>query len=474
MNETLFSNKLIQLLQTFSVTERRKLLLFLDAPYFFRKKTALQLTQLAISHIEDGIKAGSAQAGKVMGMRVYSEKRLRHAVSETLTAVQDFLYFEEVRQQLPGYAEYCFLAYRRRALDAQMHDVAVLLRKQLENPDVMEPAQELRAARANELLQAMADQSHKSFTKYQSQTRSNRPDQYDFFYVLQKLRQIAEAINERAVYQSDRLIFMESEIWQLTQQNTFQEHALIRVYTKLIHALQSRHDTHFEAFVSEFSKHRNLSAEIAAELHTYGTNFCIAKINAGEQAYHIRLFQWYAEGLKQGVLLQENRLDPRNFKNIVAIALRCGKLQWVEYFISTYKKYLPAIDRENAVNYNWAQYHFFQKDYNKSLRALQSVALNDTFYGLDARTLTLKCFYELDEKEAFLNSYYSFRQFVNRKKLVSVNHRRNYLNLLRFAKALFNLRPGDNARLAKIKKDVAAAAQIADKRWILEKLSQFQ
>src|SRR6185503_4848040 len=99
-------------------------------------------------------------------------------------------------------------------------------------------------------------------------------------------------------------------------------------------------------------------------------------------------------------------------------------------FINEYRYKLNTSVRENSFNYNLANYFFHVGRFDKALQNLQKVSLTDLFYGLDARSLMLKCYYELDEHQAFLNAYYSFRAFVRRKKNVSEQHRRNYLNFL--------------------------------------------
>ena len=82
----------------------------------------------------------------------------------------------------------------------------------------------------------------------------------------------------------------------------------------------------------------------------------------------------------------------------------------------------------------------------------------------------LKCYFELDEKEAFLNSYFSFRVFVMRRKNVSEQHRRNYLNFLRIAKKLMNLRVRDKIAIQNLQNEITNSKALADKNWLEEKL----
>jgi len=173
------------------------------------------------------------------------------------------------------------------------------------------------------------------------------------------------------------------------------------------------------------------------------------------------------------VLLLNGEINQQNYKNIVTTGLRIGKQQWVYDFINEYRYKLNKSVRENAFNYNLANYFFHIGKFDNALQNLQKVSLADLFYGLDARSLMLKSYYELNEYEAFLNTYYSFRVFVMRKKNVSEQHRRNYLNFLRIAKKLMNLRPRDKKNILKIQDEIKTQKALADKSWLEDKIKVF-
>jgi hypothetical protein len=117
-----------------------------------------------------------------------------------------------------------------------------------------------------------------------------------------------------------------------------------------------------------------------------------------------------------------------------------------------------------------ANYFFHTGKYDKVLLNLQKVQLADLFYGLDARSLMLKCYYELNEKEAFMNAYYSFRVFVQRRKNISRQHQEFYLNFLRITKKLMNLRPSDKKTIQSLHHQIKTSKALADKNWLEEKL----
>ncbi|MBK9108077.1 MAG: hypothetical protein IPM92_06735 [Saprospiraceae bacterium] len=85
--------------------------------------------------------------------------------------------------------------------------------------------------------------------------------------------------------------------------------------------------------------------------------------------------------LKTDVILVNGEISPWSFKNIITLALRLGKYNWVENFISDYGPRISNIYRENAVNYNSASLFFYLKAYNKAIPLLQIVQFDELTYG---------------------------------------------------------------------------------------------
>ena len=277
--------------------------------------------------------------------------------------------------------------------------------------------------------------------------------------------------NDNNVFGTKTKCFYEGEVLQLALSKQFSKNEFVLAYLCVYRLLVDKTEPQYYTLKRIISQHGyDFEDKNLAEIFTYARNFCIRKVNAGRNDFFEELFDLYQEGLKKRVLLLNGEINERNFKNIVTTALRTKKYDWTFDFINEYRYRLNKVVRENAYNYNLANYFFHTKQYDKALRNLQKVQLGDLFYGLDARSLMLKCYFELDEKEAFLNSYFSFRTFVMRKKNVSEQHRRNYLNFLRIAKKLMNLRMRDKKAIQKIEAEIKNAKAIADKIWLEEKL----
>jgi len=476
MIDSPFSSRLQEFYRILSESEKRQLSRYLSSSYFNRDKSLYELHQFLIKEQPDKTRYDKKAAWKFVFVKAnYSEKKFGYMVSDLLAAIEEFIYTEQVLKKKPNYVHVLDEYYTLR--DARGNKLSLgtkILSHKTEKRNVVSPEHFLEQHFRNELMEELHTGSLKTYSKYISENRKNEPDGLDTYYVIEKLRQMCLVANDNNVFGTKQKTYYEHEILQLASSKQFSTNEFVQAYLSVYKLLTEKNEQQYFALKKIIDKHgydfedKNLS-----ELFTYARNFCISKINAGQQNFYHEIFDLYEQGLKKRVLLLNNEINERNYKNIVTTALRIKKHEWAFDFINEYRYRLNKSVRENAYSYSLANYFFHTKDYDKALRSLQKVQLTDLFYGLDARSLMLKCYFELDEKEAFLNSYFSFRVFIMRRKNVSEQHRRNYLNFLRIAKKLMNVRVRDKKAIQKIETEIKTSKAIADKNWLEEKLKVY-
>lgn len=474
MNDALFSQRLHELYQILSEKEKRELARYLSSAYFNRDKCLYTFHAYLCKAQPDTEKQDKKAVWKfVFGKVAYNEKKFRYMVSDLLAAIEEFIYIESVLTKKPNYVHTLDEYYTLR--EAAANRAALGSKVMAEKTDVNGVISSeffLEQHFKSELIEELHAGSLKGYSKYISANRTSKPNGLDIYYVVEKLRQICLTANDNNVFGTKQKVFYESEILHLASSKQFVANEFIQAYLMVYRLLTDKSEEQFFALKKVIDTHGyDFEEKNLSELFTYARNFCISKINAGKQEFYSEVFDLYEIGLKKRALLLNGEINERNYKNIVTTALRIKKHTWTFDFINEYRYKLNKAVRDNAYNYNLANYYFSVREYDKALRSLQKVQLTDLFYGLDARSLTVKCYYEMDEKEAFLNSYFSFRIFVMRKKNVSEQHRKNYLNFLRLAKKLMNIRVHDKKSIQKIGAEIENSKAIADKGWLKEKLN---
>ncbi len=473
MIELPFSTRLEELYRILSEAEKRELARYLASAYFNRDASLLGLHQFLCKEQPQEVRYDKKAAWKfVVPKAQYNEKKFRYMVSDLISSTEEFIYTQQTQNAKPNFVHVLDEYYTLREADENKSSLATkIINRKNAKKNILSPEYFLEQHFKNELIEELHASSLKTYTKFIAENRKNAPSGLDVYYVIEKLRQMCLEANDNNVFGTKTKCFYETETLRLASSKLFFENEFVRAYLSVYYMLVEKTEQQYFTLKKIIAQHGyDFEDKNLAEIFTYARNFCIGKVNAGRSEFFEELFDLYEQGLQKRVLLLNGEINERNFKNIVTTALRTKKYDWTFDFINEYRYQLNKVVRENAYNYNLANYFFHTKEYDKALRNLQKVQLSDLFYGLDARSLMLKCYFELDEKEAFLNSYFSFRIFVMRRKNVSEQHRRNYLNFLRIAKKLMNLRARDKKAIQNLQNEIKSAKALADKSWLEEKL----
>jgi tetratricopeptide (TPR) repeat protein len=208
-------------------------------------------------------------------------------------------------------------------------------------------------------------------------------------------------------------------------------------------------------------------------LFIHAMNYCIdTKINHGREDYYAELFALYRIALDREIIFDNGELNPHHYKNIITISLHIRELAWAEAFISEFTQRLPKADQENALYYNLAHVYYYQRRYDEVIELLREVEYQTTAYALGSRLLLLRTYFELREDQALESLLDSFRIFVRRNRLLSREMKQQYLNMLRFARKLFNAAPFDKKAVLKIGQEIANCKSLTAKKWLTEKAAE--
>jgi tetratricopeptide (TPR) repeat protein len=206
-------------------------------------------------------------------------------------------------------------------------------------------------------------------------------------------------------------------------------------------------------------------------LYLLAINFCIRKMNEGNEPFIQEGWELYNEGLEKGFLLENKRLSPFTFNNIVAFGIKLHLYDDVERFIHKYREFLEATQQEAYVSFNLARLEYQRKHYDKALQYLQTADFKDLVNNLIAKTLLLKIYYELDEFDLLESHLDSFRSFIRRREL-SDYHRQNYQNIIALVKKLTSIRPGDREALSLLRKRIEETVILTEREWLIEQLDK--
>lgn len=293
------------------------------------------------------------------------------------------------------------------------------------------------------------------------------------YYLSEMLRHACSALTHQAissqVYDMDLL----RQVLILAEQFGVESYPAIAIYYHACKALQSPEDRqHFDNWKQCLLTNEALFSTIELRsIYLLGINFCIRRMNKGEQVFIREAFDLYRSALGKDLLVEKGYLTAFTFKNIIRIGTALEESEWTSAFFEENQHKLHPAERPNVVRYNAAFLHFRRGEYSKAMPLLQRVEFDDTLNNLDARRMLLRSYFELGEMSALDSLIHSFTTYLRRQKDLGY-HKELYLNLLRYLRQLMELPPGDKQLAKNLQQQVLDTELVADKEWLLSKIRE--
>ncbi len=225
-----------------------------------------------------------------------------------------------------------------------------------------------------------------------------------------------------------------------------------------------------EAFFEHF---HILNPSERREILGYLLNFLARKIPEGERWSVEESFQLYDFAHRKEILAHPETLNHTAFINAVNIGAHLGKLEWLDEFIHKWGPHLPEAHRRPAVQLAEAYRLYAWRKYSEAYERLVNMLYPDIFYSIWARTLLLKCLYEMgpSNEELLLNQAAAYRHFLTRKRdRLSRHNYESHLNFIRAVQALSERKKSLDSLLEEIR----GMHYCTSRNWLLEKIESYE
>lgn len=230
-------------------------------------------------------------------------------------------------------------------------------------------------------------------------------------------------------------------------------------------------DTIWKENLDQFSQREKIDA------FSVIADYCLQNYFGGKDEFFEELFNQYVFGAEKGFFIEDGIITKILFFNIVNTGVRLGKVDWTRTFVNEYQQYLPKEIREDATLLCEAKLLFLEEAYEEILSSLAMVKFHDPEYGLEARSIQIKCYYELGDKyaESLESMLLSFRAFLRRDNLLIQYMRERGLNFLAFLSKIYSLRCAiqvTEAQIEELKSQINSCTQIMSVAWLCSKLEE--
>ena len=453
-------------LGSFSAKEHRTFAKFLASPYFNTRQDLQVLYKQASERLsEEQEPEGETLWRAVHPDRPFDRPAMRHLQSYLLKQMEAFLVHQWAASDLARHRMDLAEAYNSKGLGgleaSALHHAAKALDKNQQKDD----AHFQRVLRYHELQYNAVSQQQRSVREQLLDWSGALDD----FFVLMKLRQACTMVAQQGVFKTEmRLGFLEA-VLEAVEAGDFGKEPAIGIYFHAYKMLTSEAgESHYSHLVNEMQSHGDLFPEAEARaIYLMAINFCIRSLNRGLPSYGAQVYELYMKGLADGWLLENGRLSPWTYKNVVSAGLKLRRFDSVEDFIEGYRTALPPNFQYDYHRYCLAELQLARGDFQQVLRTLRFVQIKDRLAHLRARILQIKAAYELGEFSMVEYQLDNLRQLLRRKKDLAY-HKGHYVDFERLARKLVSLGPNAEQR-AKLENEIAGFQGMAEMDWLLEK-----
>jgi hypothetical protein len=207
-------------------------------------------------------------------------------------------------------------------------------------------------------------------------------------------------------------------------------------------------------------------------------NYASEAIRNGHHQFYDESFELHKEGIDNESLLQDGKIAPELFLNIINIACEQNQIDEAKQLLIKYESLLSKNLRDEAINVLSSRVFFYNKEYANGYGQFTKITTyTNRLMELTARCTLLQCYYEAGEYAALVNACHSFQKAIDRsEKRFSDNYRKSFGNFSKMVATLSKIKidPDGTFDREKMKDKMNGYNVLVCKKWLIEKIENFK
>ena len=460
---------LVSILKTFSKKEIREFRKWLHSPFHNQRQDIIKLFEFFFedNHLhKEGYLDKPTVFSWTFPKETYDDAKMRQVIFFLMQAVEQFLAYQEFFKNPIAVKSSLAKSYRKRTLDKSFEKTIKNIQKEQEDKGYKNET----FYRNNYVLE-LERYAHLSKVKRLSNNLQEISDAMDIAFIAGKLRQSCLILTHQKVYKEEYDIYLLDQILELVETEDHLKIPLIATYFFIYKTITEKEkETHFQNLKEQIIENGHIfPLTELRDIYLMAINYCINKMNEGNDSFIRESFELYREGLKNNIFIENNVLSRWTFLNIITNGLKLNEFNWIENFIDEYQSYLEEQHRESVSHYSMARLHFESKNYSSAMVLLSQVEYDDhILMYLSAKNMLSRIYYEEKEFDALESLLESMRNYVQRKKVMGY-HKANFKNYIRYMKKLLKIRPRDKTAIEKLRNEITIADPLTndERNWLL-------
>lgn len=461
--------KLYHLIEVLSKSEIRQIRKMVISPFFSKRNDVKRLFNFLA---DEWLKRKEFPQKEIVfqntfPQKKYSDLQLRGTMSDLVEVIEEFLLIQKIRNNKIDTKLHLAEIYRNRKLEKSYASTI----KKTKNLISIHPKR--NAAYFQNLLDFQFEEMEFNISTKRTEGLNFQEisDTWDVLYLIQKLRHVCAQLSHQSIFKQDYDFGLLSDLLTTVEQKKYLEIPAIAMYYYCYRFLKEEFNLeYFQKFREQLTNYRHhFSKRELQDPYRLAINFCIRKLNTGEKFFIEEGLKLYKEGLAEGILLENDFLPRFSYDNMIAMAILLEEFEWVENFIETSSNLLEEKYRKQTISFNLARMEYARKNYSTAMLHLQNAEYKDLVNNLITKSLLLKIYFELEEYDLLFSHLDSFQIYIRRKE-VSDFHRKNFMNIIRFAKKIIGLPEMDKKGRKAIREEIENEEVLTEREWLLSKI----
>lgn len=258
----------------------------------------------------------------------------------------------------------------------------------------------------------------------------------------------------------------------------FQDNSQISFLSKLLQDKSDNNIDNYDILIAEFKEcYTKFNQPEQWDIIAFLENYCLQNYHKGKKEYLQKIFELFVFGAKHQIILENGIIDETRFRQMVVVACSQKELEWAEKFIKDYSVYLNKEVQYDNVQFCQATLDFEKANFEQVLDKLIFVKFKDIRLGIQAKSVLLMTYYELEDyEEQFFSLVKSLSTYLRRNAdLQEVMYLKEpYSNFIKYIKKLQMLRYDSNMKIKELLDAIETENVLSNKLWLINKVNQIK
>lgn len=464
----MFKTKFIEIISILPHESRKKLKDFIESPYFNKEQSVKIIGTAILDQLnKEPPKLEKADLFSLaFGTKPYDDTAIRVVLSKLYKLTLHFIN-TEYKISASELNTNTLLFLRKNHLDDHFLET-------LNKSKIFLKTQPLRNEKYYDGLYLILQEEYEYLKAQKRQGDYQTKEIYDgieISYFIKKLRHCTRINTIKTINTLDlEFAFIDEIINYITNTELYKIPVLGFYYYTYLSQVFPEQEEHFKSLVGIISdSESDFDWDELRDNYFTILNYCIRKINAGDDGYLKTLFELYVKSLDKGFLIEKNTISRFTYRNIAETGIKVNEFTWVDEFISVYKNRLEEKYQTSFYALEKARLLIVQKEFNKALDYLSRISFTDPLIELANRLEKIRIFIELKQSDVADYQLDAMNSYLRRNKGIGY-HREHYRQFIYYTKKLIRITSIDKTQLHELLLQVRNEPKLTERKWLLSKL----